>query len=630
MCGICGKMHFASSYQVMMPEIERMAEPIINRGPDDEGFHLAGNVGLGFRRLSIIDLDTGHQPLANEDDRIWIVFNGEIYNYLELRQHLIGRGHRFKTRTDTETIVHLYEEYGTDCVKHLRGMFAFAIWDGREKKLFCARDRFGIKPFFYYLDDEKFVFASEIKSVLAEGSIDQELSLEGLDHYLAFGYSAADSTIFKHIKKLKPGYSLEIQAGNRPVFRKYWEIRYEPDLSRSEEEWCELIDQKLSESVQMHLMSDVPLGAFLSGGIDSSAVVSLMAKYSNQPVKTFSIGFKEAEFNELPYAREIAKLYKTEHHERIVEPESVSLLSKLVNTYNEPFADASAIPTYYVSKFAREFVTVILSGDGGDELFAGYTKYPKIRKIHAYNIMPDQFNRHFWGTIHRALPGGMVGKGMTYYLSQARKTLAAYFSVWHISERQKMYRPGVWEQIRRQPAEHSRAGIISQFPTNDPIFRIQQMDMRTFMVDDVLTKVDRVSMQNSLEVRVPILDHEFAELSFQIPSHLKLKGNEKKYILKKAVSKYLPDSILNHKKQGFALPLKMWFKDDLKEYVNDRLIHTKGPLYDYLDPHFVAKVIDLHHTGMRDFSHRIWTLLFLDEWLQQQKNQTTQLNVFAG
>jgi asparagine synthase (glutamine-hydrolysing) len=606
-----------------------MAQPIINRGPDDEGFHLEDNVGLGFRRLSIIDLDTGHQPLANEDDRIWIVFNGEIYNYQELRQHLLAKGHRFKTQTDTETIVHLYEEYGAQCVKHLRGMFAFAIWDGREKKLFCARDRFGIKPFFYYLDEQKFVFASEIKSVLAGGKIDRELSLEGLDHYLAFGYSAADGTIFKHIKKLEPGYTVEIQAGKKPVFRKYWEIRYEPDFSKSEREWCELIEQKLSESVKMHLMSDVPLGAFLSGGIDSSAVVGLMAKHSDQPVKTFSIGFKEAGFNELPYAREVAKMYNTEHHERIVEPESVSLLSQLVNTYNEPFADASAIPTYYVSRFAREFVTVTLSGDGGDELFAGYTKYPKIRNIHAYNFMPDQFNRHFWGTIHRVLPGGAAGKGMTYYLSQAKKTLAAYFSVWHISEREKMYRPGIWEQLSNHPAESARAGIIGEFATTDPIFRVQQMDMRTFMVDDVLTKVDRVSMQNSLEVRVPLLDHEFAELSFRIPSDLKLRGNEQKYILKKAVAGYLPDSVLNHKKQGFALPLKVWFKDDLKEYVNDRLVHTQGPLYDYLDPKFVAKIIGHHHNGMRDFSHRIWTLLFLDEWLKQQ-TQTYQLNAYAG
>lgn len=629
MCGICGKLHFDPSYRVGLPEIERMAEPIINRGPDDEGFHFEGNVGLGFRRLSIIDLDAGHQPLANEDDSIWIVFNGEIYNYQQLRRHLLDKGHRFKTQTDTETIVHLYEEYGPQCVKHLRGMFAFAIWDGREKKLFCARDRFGIKPFFYYLDDQKFVFASEIKSILAEGKIDQSLSLQGLDHYLAFGYSSEDSTIFKHIKKLKPGYSLEIQTGKAPVFRKYWEIQYQPDHSKSEAEWCELIDQKLSESIKMHLMSDVPLGAFLSGGIDSSAVVAHMSQHSDQPVKTFSIGFKEAGFNELPYAREVANMYNTEHHERIVEPESVSLLSKLVSTYNEPFADASAIPTYYVSKFAREFVTVILSGDGGDELFAGYNKYPKIRNINAYNIMPDQFNRYFWGGIHRALPGGVAGKGMTYYLSQARKTLAAYFSVWHISERQRMYRPDIWKQVGGSPAERYRAGIIGGYATTDPIFRVQHMDMRTFMVDDVLTKVDRVSMQNSLEVRVPILDHEFAELSFKIPSHLKLKGNEKKYILKKAVAKYLPDSVLSHKKQGFALPLKVWFKDDLKEYVNDRLIHTKGPLYDYLDQKFVAKIIDHHHTGMRDFSHRIWTLLFLDEWLQQQ-TQTHQLNAFAG
>lgn len=619
MCGICGKMHFDASYQVGIPELVQMTRSIIKRGPDDEGFHSSGNVGLGFRRLSIIDLDTGHQPLSNEDDTIWIVFNGEIYNYQQLRQELIAKGHQFKTQTDTETIVHLYEEFGPDCVKHLRGMFAFAIWDGRKNKLFCARDRFGIKPFFYYLDEQQFVFGSEIKSILAGGDINRDLSLQGLDNYLAFGYSSADSTIFQHIKKLKPAHSLEIQIGKPPVSRKYWEIRYQPDFSISESEWCERIEHKLSEVVRMHMMSDVPLGAFLSGGIDSSAVVAMMAQHSKNPVKTFSIGFKEAGFNELPYAREVAQLYNTEHHERIVEPESISLLSKLVNAYDEPFADASAIPTYYVSQFAREFATVVLSGDGGDELFAGYNKYPKIKNIQTYNFLPDNVNRLVWGAVHQALPGGMRGKGITYYLSQARKTLAAYFSVWHLSERKKMYRPDFWREIEDNTAEKIRSGIIESFPTSDPVFKVQQMDMRTFLVDDVLTKVDRVSMQNSLEVRVPILDHEFAELSFMIPSALKLKGIEKKYILKKAVAKYLPASVLQHKKQGFTLPLKVWFKDDLKEYIQERLVHTKGPLYDYLDPGIVREVIEQHQTGKRDFSHRIWSLLFLDEWLTQQQ-----------
>lgn len=617
MCGICGKLNFSASTRVEMPELKRMVEPIIRRGPDDEGFYLSGNLGLGFRRLSIIDLSTGHQPLANEDETVWIAFNGEIYNYQNLRRDLIRKGHRFKTKTDTETIVHLYEEYGSDCVRYLRGMFAFAIWDDRQKKLFCARDRFGIKPFFYYIDEQKFVFGSEIPCILAEGNIDKSLSLPGLDHYLAFGYSAKDSTIFKNIQKLEPAHTLEIRAGQPPVFRKYWEIKYQPDFSRTEEEWCELLDHKLSESVKIRLMSEVPLGAFLSGGIDSSAVVGLMAKHSEQAVKTFSIGFKEQKFNELQYAREVARRYQTDHHERIVEPESVGLLSQLVTAYGEPFADSSAIPTYYVSKFAREIVTVILSGDGGDELFAGYNHYPKIRNIQTYNFMPDRFNHHFWGGVHRAIPQDMKGKGITYLLSQAQKTVAAYFAIWNRNERRQLYRPSLWEAVEPFSAEQSKTRIITDSTTTDAIFNAQQMDMQTYMIDDILTKVDRASMQNSLEVRVPILDHEFAELSFSIPSHFKLKGSKKKYILKKAMAKYLPESVLQHKKQGFAVPIEMWFKDELKDYVHDKLVSSRSPLSDYLEKDFIAKMIRHHNTGMRDFSRKIWSLLFLDEWLHQ-------------
>ncbi len=619
MCGICGKIHFDSDNPVLPEEIHKMTRLIHHRGPDDSGYYIRGNVGLGFQRLSIIDLHSGHQPLSNEDDSLWIVFNGEIYNHISLRQMLIGKGHKYKTNTDTETIIHLFEEYGTDCVKYLRGMFAFVIWNESDKQLFCARDRFGIKPFFYFSDRNKFVFGSEIKCIISETNGSSELSLQMLDHYLAFGYSSADGTIYQNVHKLEPAHTLEIRRDGTIKKNKYWEISYRPDYNISEDEWARLVEEKLSESVKIHLMSDVPLGAFLSGGIDSSAVVALMARHSKSRVKTFSIGFKEAQFNELKYAREVAKMYNTEHYEQIVEPESIGLLPNLVDTYDEPFADSSAIPTYYVSKFAREHVTVVLSGDGGDELFAGYNTYQKMNNIRRYNILPKAVSNYFWSGVHQLIPNSVKGKGITYYLSKPKDGFPAYIAIWSQNERKKLFRKEFWEIIKESPAELQGALSFTKADSSDFLFNMQKLDMQKYMVDDILTKVDRASMQNSLEVRVPILDHEFAELACTIPSALKLKGNSKKYIFKKAMQNHLPQSILSHKKQGFSVPLKYWFKEDLKEYVNDRLSNTRGPLYDYLNPGYVSGIIDEHHKGMRDFSRKIWSLIFLDQWLSSRK-----------
>src|SRR6185312_13378893 len=379
MCGITGIVHFDRDKAISPAVLKNMSDSIYHRGPDDEGLYINQNVGLGFRRLSIIDLSTGHQPLSNQNDRIYIVFNGEIYNYLEQRKKLKQKGYTFKTTTDTEVILHLYQEYGVDCLQYLRGMFAFAIWDGNKQQLFCARDRFGIKPFYFYSDEEKFVFGSEIKAILKSNNIDKTISLDALDSYFAFGYITSDLSIYKNIKKLQPAHYLLLSFKDKPVIeiKRYWEIRFDPDYSKSENRWKEEIEECLSETVKLHMISDVPLGAFLSGGIDSSSVVAMMARNSDRPIKTFSIGFKEQKFNELKYARELANKYGCEHHEQIVEPESIGLLSKLVNAYDEPFADSSAIPTYYVSQLARKHVTVALSGDGGDELFAGYTGYTK-------------------------------------------------------------------------------------------------------------------------------------------------------------------------------------------------------------------------------------------------------------
>jgi asparagine synthase (glutamine-hydrolysing) len=620
MCGITGYVFLDRNRNIDPNVLRSMTESIEHRGPDDEGFHIDRNVGLGFRRLSIIDLNTGHQPLSNADDTVHIVFNGEIYNYLEYRELLKKKGYQFKTATDTEVILHLYEEYGSECLQYLRGMFGFVIWDSRKQVLFCARDRFGIKPFYYYLDQNIFVFGSEIKTLLAGEPIDTALSMEALDSYFAFGYITHDLSIYKHIRKLQPGHYLTLDLSKKPEMKiaRYWDIRFEPDYSRTEQQWEEEMEQLLSETVKMHMISDVPLGAFLSGGIDSSSVVALMAKNSNRPVKTFSIGFKEEKFNELVYAREVAQMYQTEHHEQIVEPASISLLPDLVKAYDEPFADASAIPTYYVSKIARENVTVALSGDGGDELFAGYNIYKYLRKLHEHplNISIPGFNKLFWGSIYKMIPWTMKGKGAAYFLSRSEKYMGAFLSSWNIDERKKLFLSDHNSIDSRQASELFKKSVMEQGSKYDFITNLQYLDLQTYMVDDVLTKVDRASMMNSLEVRVPLLDHKVAELSFRIPWNLKYHETGQKYIFKQTMKPHLPASILQHPKQGFGVPLSYWFKDDLKQYINDTLVSSTPLLAEYLNLDFVRKTVNSNHNAMRDFSGRIWQLIVFEEWLR--------------
>ncbi|MEO8720426.1 MAG: asparagine synthase (glutamine-hydrolyzing) [Ginsengibacter sp.] len=623
MCGIAGKINFDPDHKIDEFELKSMTDSLYDRGPDDEGFYLNKNIGLGFRRLSIIDLSTGHQPLSNEDGSIWIVFNGEIYNYQELQEKLIQQGHIFKTKSDTETIVHLYEQHGFDCLKYLRGMFSFAIWDNNLKQLFCARDRFGIKPFYYYFDKEKFVFGSEIKTLLKSRGIDKSLSYEALDSYFAFGYISNDLSIYKNIKKLNPAHYLVLSLDKKSnvSIERYWDIIFEPDYSKTEEDWCREIETCFSETVKLHMISEVPLGAFLSGGIDSSSVVAMMAKNSNRPIKTFSIGFKEQTYNELKYAREIANKYGTEHHEQIVEPESMSLLPKLVKAYDEPFADSSAIPTYYVSKLAREFVTVALSGDGGDELFAGYDNYNKLNKIKTSSFHSSNpfVNKMIWGNLYKLIPQSVSGKGLSYLLSHDKKYIGAYASFWPLDERKKLLMEH--SKIDYQKAsEGYKENILKEGEKNDFISNLQFLDMRSYMVDDILTKVDRASMMNSLEVRVPFLDHKFAELTFRIPSSMKLHKNSQKYIFKKSMESFLPPNIFNHEKQGFGIPLSYWFKDDLKEYVNDTLLSESSFSTKYLSKKIIKKTIADNNKGMRNLSSKIWSLIFFEEWLKQNQD----------
>ena len=612
MCGITGKIFFDRNRKVSIDELQKMTEVIRHRGPDDEGHFISENAGLGFRRLSIIDLKTGHQPLSNYDGSLWITFNGEIYNFKEQRLALEKKGYKFKTKTDTEVIVNLYQEYGENCVEFLRGMFAFVIWDNKKKQLFGARDRFGIKPFYYYVDNEKFVWGSEMKSIISSDDINIDLSLDSLDHYFAYSYMPREESIFHQIKKLKPGHSFIFRPFEKEKLKikPYWEIYYEPDYSKSEAYWKEAIFESLNEAVKMRMISDVPLGAFLSGGIDSSTVVALMSLNSSRPIKTFSIGFKEEKYNELQYARLIANKYKTEHHEFIVDPESIDLLPDLVRAYDEPFADDSAIPTYYVSKFTRKHVTVALSGDGGDELFAGYNSYTKMVDLNLKKISAKNFYR----TINKFIPDHMFGKGLTYYLSKDKNNIGAYFCLWKDYERNDLFQPEILKSLQNS-AEASKLKLLASMQ-GDFLSKMQQLDMQTYMVDGILTKVDRASMMNSLEARVPLLDHKFAELSFTIPSKYKLQGDLKKYILKESFKGILPLEILNHKKQGFSVPLSVWFKSDLKEYSYDTLL-SSNQLFKLLDKKYVEGILDNHQKGIRDYSSKIWSLLFLDEWLKQ-------------
>ena len=619
MCGITGKLFFDPRRPVDPTELKKMTDVIRHRGPDDEGYYVKNNVGLGFRRLSIIDLKGGHQPLSNLSGNLWITFNGEIYNFRELRADLIKQGYKFKTQSDTEVIVNLYAEYGENCVDYLRGMFAFVIWDETKKQLFGARDRFGIKPFFYFMDHEKFIYGSELKSIITSTGIKKELDIKALDSYFSYGYIMAGRSIYTTIHKLPPAHSFILKPLEKSFYiSRYWKISFEPDYSRDEQYWISSLQEALEESVKMRMISDVPLGAFLSGGIDSSSVVAMMAKNSNRPIKTFSIGFKEEAFNELPYARMVAKKYQTEHYEQIIEPESFGLLPKLVEAYDEPFADSSAIPTYYVSKFAREHVTVTLSGDGGDELFAGYQSYSKMMRLRQNPLSGSFLNQTFFTYLNRMLPDYMFGKGYSYYLSKNIDHIGAYFCMWKNYERQSLFKPDILKELNGYKSEDEKILLLEKDRV-DFLSKMQKLDMQTYMVDDILTKVDRASMMNSLESRVPLLDHKLAELSFKMPVNLKWNKGNKKYILKESMRAALPEGILNHKKKGFSIPLKLWFKDDLKSYTADVLSVPSSPMYDYLNFSTVQKMFNDHQKGQRTYGSKIWSLLFFNEWLRQRE-----------
>lgn len=622
MCGICGKINL-DGRPVDEDLVRRMAATLSHRGPDDAGVYAKGGAGLGHRRLSIIDLSpSGHQPMCNEDGTVWIVFNGEVYNYQALRSQLLAQGHRFKSNSDTETIIHGYEEWGIEGIlKHLRGMFAFAIWDERDRTLFLARDRVGKKPLVYYLDKDCLIFGSEIKAILADDGVTRVPDFTAIHHYLTWQSVPSPFSAFSGIRKLPPAHYLVCKGGKTELSR-YWGLSYLPKHDLTVNGLKAEIVSRLTEAIRIRLISDVPLGAFLSGGIDSSAVVALMAGIMKEPVKTFSIGFKEESYNELKYARMVAERYGTDHTEFIVEPDAVEVLPKLVWHYNEPFADPSAIPTYYVSKLARQHVTVVLNGDGGDENFAGYGRYRA-------NAFSQAVHRFFPTPLAKVmLPMAMLlphGKGPDNFFWKVKRFLQEYVKCpelrnagWlcHFSpeKKEEIYTPEFAAQVCGSDSFELILDRYREAQAASFIDKTLYADVMMYLPDCLLVKVDIASMANSLEARSPFLDHELMEFAARIPADLKLKGRTTKYILKEALRGMLPDDVLFRPKMGFGVPLDCWFRNELREMAYDTLLGRRAVERGYFNRDYVKRLLDEHVSGKWNWQYHIYDLLMLELW----------------
>lgn len=629
MCGICGIYNFQLENSISQDILTRMTNILSHRGPDDEGFFVDGSVGLGHRRLSIIDLNTGQQPMFNEDKSVCIVFNGEIYNFRELQRGLISKGHKFRTHSDTECIVHGYEELGTEIVAKLRGMFSFAIWDSRNKRLLIARDRLGKKPLYYYLDSKRIIFASEIKAILQDPSVPREVELTSLSDYLSLLYVPAPKTIYKDIFKLPPGHYMLVNPEGISI-KQYWDIQFDDINGLPEHKLVEILYEKMTDATRVRLISDVPLGAFLSGGIDSSTVVALMTQLSNNGVTTASIGFQEKGFDELQHSRNFSQRFQTRHHEYVVKPNAVEILPKLVWHLDEPHADSSAIPTFYVSKMARQQVTVALSGDGGDENFAGYTRryyYDRLEnKIRSW--IPQFIRRPVFGILSSIypkadwLPRSLRAKIL--FSNLAISPERGFFNTMIAipdSIKLTILSDSVKDELKDYDTFHIFQHHFGKCNSKDPLTKVQYVDMKTFMVDDILMKVDKMSMANSLEVRCPLLDQELVEFIATIPSNMKLKGWESKYILKQTMRKHLPQDLLRRPKHGFEIPANEWLRTDLQQFAYDAIFSSKIQ-NDFFEMKFVKRIWNAHQKGVRDWSAPLWALMVFGIWNQIYMTQT--------
>lgn len=622
MCGIAGFISIEDKRgDERRIKLDAMCRVITHRGPDEQGMAIEGRAALGMRRLSIIDIKTGQQPIYNADRTKLIVFNGEIYNYRELKKDLEARGHKFRTNSDTEAILRAFDEYGTGCLKMLRGMFAFAIWDTVEQSLFIARDRVGKKPLFYTVTAAgDFVFGSELKVLLTHGGVSREIDNSALDAYLTFGYVPEEFCIFKSVHKLAPGHFAKFKGGEVRT-EKYWDFDYSREpIKVKEEQIAEDLLVKLRDAVGVRLISEVPLGAFLSGGVDSSAVVGLMSQIMDQPVKTFSIGFREDSFDELKYARVAAKHFKTDHHEFILTPDFVEAVDDLIWHFDEPFADPSTLPTYMVSKLAREFVTVILSGDGGDELFAGYTRYVVDQKRRGLGRLPRAIRERIIRPFSEALPHHASGKNYLFNISlDAAARYIDNISQFNLPRKRRLYAGSHRSKMNGGfgVGEAVYGEIAGSVSTGNPTDNLLYLDSKTYLPADILTKVDRMSMASSLEARSPLLDHELIEYVTRIPTSLKLRGGETKYIFKKAVESFVPREILYREKQGFGMPISEWInmqlKDRIRADLGDKLTRERG----YFDVTYINVLLDEHASGRRDHSHALWTLWMFELWLRR-------------
>jgi asparagine synthase (glutamine-hydrolysing) len=602
--------------------VRRMCDVIAHRGPDDEGTWVDDTAALGMRRLSIIDLSTGHQPIRNEDGSVWIVFNGEIYNFRELRAELEGCGHVFYTSSDTETIVHAYEQWGRGAIKRLRGMFGFALWDAKARTLVLARDRVGIKPLHYAAVDRRLYFGSEIKSLLEAPDVPRDIDPGALDHYLSFLYTPRDGSIFCGIRKLPPGHLLTWHDGRLSI-EQYYELPADEDYAGSEPAAIEDLRHILVDAVRTHLISDVPLGAFLSGGIDSSLVVGLMAEASRGRVKTFSIGFDEPAFDELEYARHVAQHFGTDHHEFVVKPDAVTILDRLIKHFDEPFADPSAIPTWYVSEMARRHVTVVLSGDGGDELFGGYDRYVPHPRVVAFDKYSPRALRRVAGVAAGQLPHGTRGKNFLRHVArdeQGRYLDAVRF--FSPDEKADLMTGDLAAHLNDVDPEIRLARHFERYRALPWPSQMMRFDTETYLPEDVLTKVDRMSMAHSIESRVPLLDNEVIEFALRLPSKYKINEGRRKHVLKQLATTLLPPEILSRRKQGFGVPLGVWFRGGLRELFADTLLSRESLQRGYFNPRFVERIVHEHLSGKRDHYFRLWQLVVFERWWRQYVART--------
>jgi asparagine synthase (glutamine-hydrolysing) len=616
MCGIAGIIRW-DGRPVIEPEIRAMCGAMAHRGPDDEGIYLGDGVAIGMRRLSIIDLHSGHQPVSNEDGSVWIVFNGEIYNYRDLRRELEGRGHTFRTASDTETIVHLYEDYGPRCVEHLRGMFAFAIWDTRTRQVLLARDRLGIKPLYYAEREGELLFASEIKPILQLEAVGRSLSWEAVGHLFTFLATPPAQSIIEGISKLEPA-RVAVAGPGRPLkIGRYWDVAFEPDDISTEAELVERLRSLLTEAVTLHQVSDVPVGAFLSGGIDSSAIVALMAAPAAGRLKTFSIGFEEAGFDELVHARAVASRFGTDHHDLVLRPDVVEIVEDLTWYLDEPFGDTSAIPTYMVSKLAAEHVKVVLSGDGGDELFAGYDKYVVEGRERAYDRLPGPV-KTLAGAVGSVMPYGTRGRRFLRHLAlEGPSRYLDASTLFHADEMPSLFRREALEHIaRHDPWAAASMGPGFGRPDGDWLSAIQYRDLNHYLPLDILTKVDRMTMAHSLEARPPLLDHRLVEFAATIPARFRLRDGTTKYLFKQAMRGVLPDSIIDRQKQGFAVPISRWFRGELAGYARDMLLSDTCRQRGIFNVGYIERLLRLNAQG-RDLDLHIWTALSFEVWCRR-------------